>query len=530
MVAARIFAVLAVGLALGSALIVGCHAHRPGHGNLLDKGPEPVQELIEQRLAAQRDDIGGDARWENFKDEDYQSTEDIDRNRGPITEKRRREELATELIEAGPVQLTDSLMLALEFNDQVQARRAAIKAVGGDELVVRSRFLPQLFYDLDHESRERKAKTNPSSSTDNYFRISQTLLEFGKDNEEDVLLREAQREALFDYEDAVSEVLSEVRQKFFTIILRQQQLMEREVLLDEFEEQYERMKKKEEKRVEEEVNLLTAKLNVLNEETRINSLRREVLRLKIDLLHLIGLPVAMTDIEPAGELAPFELALDKMVAIALRRSTGIALARAEMVEQGRVARQVLWEYGPEMQMKSGWKGERTVAGMELSGEDGFYELSPFAEYHLERPDGGFAGGQDVLDDDEKGWFLGLSMELPIFKGLERTGRYRSELARLREARHELRDIIDQVELEVRKSYQSLLESRKQLQILDETVKISKKRLQVKERLKELDRIDDNELETFRERFFSDQDRYFVQQIVHVQRQEELRLLMRHFEN
>ena len=507
----------------------GCYTHRPGHGNLLDKGPEGVQQLVEQRLADQRTDMSGPDRWDLFKDDQYQSPEDITRNRQNISEKRQREEQAEKIITAGPVRLTDCLTLALEFNDQVLAHRQAIKAVGGDELVVRSRFLPQLFYDLDHQSRQEKADTNPASTTDNYYRITQTLLEFGKDNQEDVLLRESQRDTLFSYEDTVSDVLSEVRQKFFTVILRRQQLTERQALLEEFRQQHERMEKKYEKRQVVEVDLLTARLNMLNEKTRINSLMSEVLRQKIDLLHFIGLPVAMTDIEPAGKLATFDLELDEMVAIALRRSTEIAQARAEVTEQRRVARQVLWEYAPDMQLQSGWKDDRTIAGMELSGDNGFYELSPFAEYHLKTPDDGFAGGQDVLDDDEQGWFLGLSMELPIFKGLERTGRYRSEMARLAETQHQLRDTIDRVESDVRKSYQSLLESREQLEIFAETVDISKKRLKAKERLKELDRISDDELETFRDRFFEDQDRYFVQQIVHVAQQEQLRLLMRYFQ-
>ena len=69
----------------------------------------------------------------------------------------------------------------------------------------------------------------------------------------------------------------------------------------------------------------------------------------------------------------------------------------------------------------------------------------------------------------------------------------------------------------------------QTDILRETVRISKERLHVKERLKELGKISDNELETFRQRFFSDQDSYFEQQIRLIDAQERLRLAMRYFE-
>ena len=68
-----------------------------------------------------------------------------------------------------------------------------------------------------------------------------------------------------------------------------------------------------------------------------------------------------------------------------------------------------------------------------------------------------------------------------------------------------------------------------MEILKETVQISKERLRVQERLKDLGRISDDALETFRDRFFSDQDRFFNQQISVVQVQERLRRAMRFFE-
>ena len=76
-----------------------------------------------------------------------------------------------------------------------------------------------------------KAKSGPMDIekifVENAFDLSQRLVEFGKDNAADVALREAQRNALFDYEDAVRTALFQIRLKFFTVLLRQQQLAER---------------------------------------------------------------------------------------------------------------------------------------------------------------------------------------------------------------------------------------------------------------------------------------------------------------
>ena len=97
--------------------------------------------------------------------------------------------------------------------------------------------------------------------------------------------------------------------------------------------------------------------------------------------------------------------------------------------------------------------------------------------------------------------------------------------------YSLRDSIDKVEAEIRKSFQTVLERRKELEILEETVKISKERLRVQERYKELGlkNVTDNQLETFRNRFFADQDSYFRKQISLMEAQESLRYSMRFFE-
>lgn len=516
-------------------LVGGCRARRAGDGNQLVRGLEPVEQLVEERLREERAAKSGQERWESQKTNEYQSLEDIVRDRHLLSEERLREKEARRLMAAGPLRLVDCVVFALEYNDAVKVKRAAIDAVGGDELVVRSRFLPHLFFNLEKEIKDIETDEERSERTDSLFRVSQTLLEFGKDNPQDVFLREWQQAALFGYEDAVREVLSEVRLKFFTILLREQQLAERVELLEEFRDRYEEISKRFEKKTVEEMDVLTARLNMLNEEARINSLKKEVLRQKIDLSHLMGAPVGMTDFQLEGKLTGFEMDLSQIVDFALKRSTDIAQGRWQVAEQRRRVREFVWEYAPELRLQGAWKDGKNAAGMELSSEDGTYDLSPFAERHVGSMDDGFSVGGNALvgetdlSEEEEGWYLGLALELPIYEGGKRKGEYAKEIALLDEARHSLGDTIDRVEVEVRKVYQTMLEREVELTILAETVEISKKRLKVKDRLNVLDRITDNELETFRDRFFADQDVYFRQQIAYIAAQEELRSLMGHFE-
>ncbi len=158
-----------------------------------------------------------------------------------------------------------------------------------------------------------------------------------------------------------------------------------------------------------------------------------------------------------------------------------------------------------------------------------FALSAFGEQHLQETVGLFDTGEGMFDTLDAGWSATVKLEIPLFDGFKRRGELAREKARLVQSLHTLRDAVDSVEADIRKVYQTMLERRKELEILKETVAISKERLRVQERLKELGKITDNELETFRNRFFADQDVFFRRQISLMEAQELLRQAMRFFE-
>ena len=512
--------------------LAGCRTS-PRAGDQADSdGPRGIHELIESKLDDQRREEDGFQRLSKYKTNEYQTTEDILRSRTGLRYEQRRMAQAEALIGGGPLSLEECLAFSLDFNDQVQAKRAGIRAVGGDEIINRSRFLPRLVYGLTSSAMQREGSDAGDDSEDGTFhslRLAQRLFEFGKDHQEDVALRESQREALFDYEDTVRSALSGVRRRFFTIILRQQQLAERQKSLDAFEARHKQMEELEKTQRVLEVDVLTARLNVLNEEARINSLEQEILRQKIDLLHLLGFPVGMTEFNVDGAIEELGVPLDVAVQIALRRSSLIGQFRAEMAEQERTLREVRWEYAPDMMLRAGWKDQENTGGISMDTTDSVYGVGAFAEAHSDT----FADRFDVntapADEDDRGWFMGLAVELPLFEGRRRRGEYVKQRARLDQARHELHEAADSVDSAVRKAYQTVLERRKQVEILSETVTISRVRLRVQERLKELGEISDNELETFRRAYFTDQDSFFAQQIGLMNAQEDLRSVINQFE-
>jgi outer membrane protein TolC len=512
-------------LALGTA---GCRRGPFVDGTRGNIGGD-IQDRVERFLERDETPKSGSQRWSDVQSSDYQSMDLIDRLRGLDDSYKQRLEDVRRIMSARPVTLDECMVLSLEFNNDVQARRAEMTAVGGQKLVVQSRFVPQLDYKLDLEHVDDSG-SGVGGAVDHRFGLSKTILEFGRDNRQDVLLRQDQRDALFSYEDSVQRVLADVRLTFFTILLRQRQLDERSTTLEGFKSRFEQIQRKEAERRTPQLDVLTARLNVLDEELRINALQREVHRRQADLLRFLGLPIALIDVQLEGALEDFELDVERAVRFALERSTRVAQARATVWEQKRIAKQIGWENAPEIDLRAGYRNERVESGVGLQRDDrGTFGLSGFAEGGPDKDDPNLADDGDFPDATDDGLFAKLRLTVPLFDGFESKGKRIRELARLERVRHELRGVIDQVEVEVRQAYQTVLERELETKIQKQRVEISKRRLKVQEVLKEEGRISDDALETFRNRFFADQDEFFRLQIALVESQESLRSAMRYFE-
>jgi outer membrane protein TolC len=276
-----------------------------------------------------------------------------------------------------------------------------------------------------------------------------------------------------------------------------------------------------------EVDVLTSRLNVLHEEARINSLEKELYRQKVDMQKTAGFPVAFMGYTLKGEITPVRLDMERCVDVALRRSTAVARARAEQDEQERVNN--WWEYGPSLNLGLKYMKDKNTAGVSMDRDNGTYNVTGFAEQSLKGPDSVFYPGDPYFSLGQQGWRLDIAAEFPIFQGLAAFGKQKRERSLLQRSSFLLRQSMDSVELSVRKAYQNMLEQEKGLEILKETASISHERLKIQESLKDMGKITDNELETFRNRFFDDQSEYYNAEAGWIATQEELRYQMRWFE-
>jgi len=434
--------------------------------------------------------------------------------------------------------LDECLRLAFTQNNEIKRAREAIIGVGGSKIIANSRFLPAIDLITQYE---RASDFEADATAEAYSfgaRITQRILEYGKDNPIDVTLRAEQRDALFSYENQVARVFSLVRRAFLLIKLKEQQVATRQQLLGEFEKQYEvKQQRLAAGNLSVKIEVLTARLNVLNERTRINTLGREKFNRTTELLRLVGLPVGADRVRFVGATDNFglgEFDLDPMVRLALAQSSDVALAEALVAEGERSLGQIRYEYWPDLRFTSGYQDRNGSAGATISNQNDTWGLDVTGQPRLpnSRDESGrgigLFGDEVSLGSPDPGWFAGLQLRIPIADGKIRKGERIEAKALLNSFKAALADEKDLVELAVRQSYKVLAEQNFRVELAQENVNIEKERFQIQEELRNVGKITDDQLETFRRTFFAAQDDLFNEQEDLIGRQEDLRLAIRYF--
>ena len=234
---------------------------------------------------------------------------------------------------------------ALSGNRELAQARERIEMVRADHVVVRSRLMPRLSLSASYDGLRTGARGEVEDDISSQLLYEQRLFEFGPHAAQEVRLRSDLRNALFDYEDQVYTVLSRVWEVYHLILLKDQQIALRGASRDSFEVFLQKQTARFDVRLASEEDMLQAELNVLNEELEINSLQRQQLNDKMELLRLVGRPIG-TEIDLKGELAPFVIDQNEAVEIALAGDVQIGLNAQLLAEQQRVVREQRWEYAP----------------------------------------------------------------------------------------------------------------------------------------------------------------------------------------
>lgn len=358
--------------------------------------------------------------------------------------------------------------------------------------------------------------------TDNELgiQISKRLFEFGKEAPSTNTVRSNLRSAIYNFEQTRREVISNVRKTFFIVLLKKQQILTRRKLMEEYEGKLIKLQKRFEIAKDvPRIDLLTAELDVLNEEIRINSLRTELINKKLELLQLMGRPMMADEAAFEGDFQPFYWSLDEVVGKTLNNSYQLAYLQGELNEQEREYREVAWDYRPQMSGKMGFENRFSSLGLGLNKSAGTYGLDLGAQHYLNVPK------RAVASSNENRFFMELGVDYPLHSGTEKKGIRRQELQSLNNARAQHDDQKEQLELTARKAFQAYLEAIERVRLQGEKTDISKRRLEITRMLREAGKVTEFQLDSYRDSFFADQDRLFSEQENVITAQENLRKVM-----
>ncbi|MEE2659784.1 MAG: TolC family protein [Candidatus Latescibacterota bacterium] len=425
---------------------------------------------------------------------------------------------------------TDSLDLATCLDAALNANRSLIQArerieeVEGDRVVVRSRLMPQVNLTAKYDAlrTERRPRTDDQLSSQLLF--EQRLFEFGPDAASEIQLRSDLRTTVYDYEDRAYEVLARVWEVFHLILLQERQIESRQASRDSFLVVLERQTARFEQRLASEEDKLRAEISVLEEELQINRLRRQQFNNKMELLRLTGQPIG-TALHLKGDLAPFPVNQDEAVEIALDRDVQIGIEGELFHEQQRVVREVGWEYAPDLSVGAGLHDGRHSAGVSVDRDGRTWGVGLSSELALSEED----PPADATYGEGARWFANVEARIPIFEGGSRLGTESRERARLRRLSAGLKDLHDEVELQVRQSFQSMLEAEEEQRLQEQQVRIARRRLEIAQLLQEKGQADLAQLEQVREQFFKAQELLFRNQETYISRQAQLRRQMGYVE-
>ena len=407
-------------------------------------------------------------------------------------------------------------------NRELIQARESIRQVEGGRIVVRSRFMPHLDLMATYDARRTSLSDGKTDEQlGSALRFSQRLFEFGPDFAQEVQTREDLRQAIYAYEDQVYQVLARVWELFHLILLQDRQIAIRSESRNNFQAIYERQQARFERQLATESDVLNAQLSVLDEELALNNLERAQFNNKMELLRLIGQPIG-TDIRLTGGAVEFSLDQDRAVELARKNSVAVSLASERLREQGRVVREIAWEYSPDINLDAGVQDGQRNARVALGKDGRTWGMDIASELAL----------RDTEPPDPAGetrWSALVEARIPIFEGTSRLGRETREKARLRQLEINLRDLNAETELNVRQAYQQVLEAEGSQRIQAERVKIARRRLEINQILKDKGQVDENLLETFRNQFFDTQARLFQNQETFIRRIATLRRQMGYFE-
>lgn len=420
--------------------------------------------------------------------------------------------------------------IAHAHNAQLRQAASAVVATYGEKIRSRGRFLPRVDLLYDRAGTDTDSGPGVNSVRDEALKlqIRQRVIELGRTSDTELGRRDRERAALYEKENTIVAVLSTVRRLYYSLLVVEQQRTAHDTLLTHYAERMRQSGDRLDKGVGLRTAVLTARMNWLDERERILDLeakRQAVLAQLKEVLGAKSLPATLRLVEPAPIALPVE---DSCVERALVASTEIADSKGELLQAAQALSQTGWEFVlGDLSFSALVHKSGRAAGLELSRGDQIkgertWVLDAVGTKILQESDDELIARQD----SSLTFSAALEISIPVFRGASRHATVMETGARYSEARAALIARTRSVEKQTREAFYAFQTARQRLEIQNERVTIARERYMLAETQHELGRINDEDLESTRERLFRAQDGFYAQQFGVIQHEEDLRMRVR----
>lgn len=334
-----------------------------------------------------------------------------------------------------PLTLTEAVDLALRRNGAILQAKSELEANYGVSMQIRSIALPQLKVDGDYIHTDQNEFEPVAPGLDDppdrrwfgRIRLVQSIYEGGRMLSSLRTARLTKEQAVARYSAAVADTVLETRTAYFDAQLHGAKVEVMQDSTELLEKQAADAKRRYEAGLLQELDVLRAEVAYANARPKLLRARSESRLAKIRLADLLGLDSSYQGWENMSfqSMVPFAdqpvgLKLAEIIAEALDNRPEIRAQQLLIGIQRERLKQARSGYKPSIQILTG-----------------------------------YGGLNDDLDRDLRGWFAGVQVSWDLFDGLRTQGKIKEAQAELAKAEQASKDLVRDVELEVRTAYSSV---------------------------------------------------------------------------
>ena len=370
-----------------------------------------------------------------------------------------------------------AIELALENNETVKKAEKVLERAKANLRVSKAVYLPQV--GLTGEYQRQKDGDIDERDYLTRAQASMLLAQFGEipqgldDAQEDV------RKAEIEYERAKKERVYAVRGLWHNIILTQEEIEERGAIAVELEK---KLKGTQIKQAEKRIRFLSqlnTELELSEQQLALNELQRQLDVDTAELTSLTGLdPLARVIL--SQPILDDDVTLEAAVELALANSLDLHDLQGDILRQGRLAEETIWNRFPELSAEARYKDLHVL--LEQHEQNQTWDAKAVYDPLILDRERDVPSLFETNPRTQDGWEVRFNFNIPLYDG-NRTKNLRSiELAELERLQLEYIEKTKSIRVEVRRDYRAVANAKERMEIEEKRVRIFELQLRTMERV------------------------------------------------